>query len=794
MVRKSAFIAAAVLFATIHGSFGAELLAHWDFNDLKDNQFIDRVSGLKASGPEGMDLNEFQTPGPDGTAFHFIGKNPLKVEHHPAIDLKNDFTLELVFKSDNTRRFRFRCIFWKGDRTKIPEQVNYYIGICNGKVEFKAKGPKGKWVTRICSGKIEDGEWNHLLMHWKDGKLNAKLNNVYTSVKENDGEDISGELVSTPTSGFFGQGATGKRPAFFFSGELDDFKIWQGDAMGNRIGNWDQKLKTVKELVEQRKEKERKEAEKSKEELTRKIAAFCGNQRYGYAVVPVARRVLDLKDLFSKPFSQKAEMELAQNETETIQLILLNAPSAENEVKNITVSDLSGPDRNVIPASAIKAGEAGFVTTEEPEFPVDFVGPIPDVIFTGKTDGVIPANGIKIYTLRISSGQTPAGIYSGTVTVSLKEGVIKIPLSVRVWDFSLPKRMTLRNAFCFFEHFYRDWYGCKTLTKEQRFKIYEFLLDYRLNPCNIYSAANYPSLDDVKELHDRMNFMTFRAFNRMSLNETVENYKATIRKVKDLNFEDYLYCYSYDELGENPRHIPSARKTLKLLREAIPGLKCMQTSFPWPSIRNIFNIWCPLLTHFSDPVKRAIMEDLRIKEGEIWWYWADDPIKPMPNFFLDYPVFDCRIIGIMSHKYRIKGILYWCINREWQTNMEIRKEWPAASWKPWICNINTKKRVYKNGMGNLVYPGKNGELLPSLRLENLRDGIEDYEYLAILSRKAAALPAEHPLRKEAEALLKVPASVAESVTRYSADPENLQAYRKAVAEMIVKIKGKGTSK
>ena len=96
-------------------------------------------------------------------------------------------------------------------------------------------------------------------------------------------------------------------------------------------------------------------------------------------------------------------------------------------------------------------------------------------------------------------------------------------------------------------------------------------------------------------------------------------------------------------------------------------------------------------------------------------------------------------------------------------------------------------------MGNLIYPGRNGALLPSLRLENLRDGIEDHEYLAILSREAAKLPAAHPLRKKAEARLKVPSSVAESVTRYSPDPANLQVYRRAVAEMIVELK-RGTAK
>ena len=118
MIRKWASIACA-LFASIGGAYGAELRAHWDFENLKDNCFADRVNGLKASGPAGVDLRRFLMPGPEGTAVRFVpGKNPLRVEHCEALDLKDDFTVEVIFKLDASEKFR--CIFWKGDRTKDP--------------------------------------------------------------------------------------------------------------------------------------------------------------------------------------------------------------------------------------------------------------------------------------------------------------------------------------------------------------------------------------------------------------------------------------------------------------------------------------------------------------------------------------------------------------------------------------------------------------------------------------------------------------------------------------------------
>ena len=93
-------------------------------------------------------------------------------------------------------------------------------------------------------------------------------------------------------------------------------------------------------------------------------------------------------------------------------------------------------------------------------------------------------------------------------------------------------------------------------------------------------------------------------------------------------------------------------------------------------------------------------------------------------------------------------------------------------------------------MGNFTYPGPNGKIYPSLRLENLRAGIEDFEYLQLLERKTAQLEAKigkSMLVRDAKALLKRPASVAVAIDNYSSNPEHLLNYRAKVAEMIEKV-------
>jgi len=160
---------------------------------------------------------------------------------------------------------------------------------------------------------------------------------------------------------------------------------------------------------------------------------------------------------------------------------------------------------------------------------------------------------------------------------------------------------------------------------------------------------------------------------------------------------------------------------------------------------------------------------------------------------LDHPVFDCRIIATLSWMYKVDGVLYWCINREWATNVSEKERWPEGEWKPWIYNVFSGKRVHKNGMGNFVYPGPDGRLLPSLRLENLRDGVEDYDYLCLLRDGIEKLRQQNgnpDLLARAEAVLVVPPSVARAVNDYASDPSHLLAWRTRLADMIEELAAK----
>jgi hypothetical protein len=79
-----------------------------------------------------------------------------------------------------------------------------------------------------------------------------------------------------------------------------------------------------------------------------------------------------------------------------------------------------------------------------------------------------------------------------------------------------------------------------------------------------------------------------------------------------------------------------------------------------------------------------------------------------------------RILGWLIWKYRLVGYLLWAVN------------W----WKedPWATVSSQKADFFKRG--TLVYPGPGGAVYPSLRLEQLRVGLEDLLLLKQLERAA----------------------------------------------------------
>ena len=83
-----------------------------------------------------------------------------------------------------------------------------------------------------------------------------------------------------------------------------------------------------------------------------------------------------------------------------------------------------------------------------------------------------------------------------------------------------------------------------------------------------------------------------------------------------------------------------------------------------------------------------------------------------------------------------------------------------------------------------MYPTPTGPV-PSLRLKYLRDGLEDYEYTALL-RKVDPEKLSPEDRKQYRSLLDVPAAVSSGMTEYDQTGEALQKYRLELGRFLAK--------
>jgi len=93
-----------------------------------------------------------------------------------------------------------------------------------------------------------------------------------------------------------------------------------------------------------------------------------------------------------------------------------------------------------------------------------------------------------------------------------------------------------------------------------------------------------------------------------------------------------------------------------------------------------------------------------------------------------------------------------------------------------------------NGDGFLVYPGPDGPV-DSIRWEIIRDGIEDYDYLRILTdriNKVQAAGVNQALLEKARQSLNFKALVPDLVA-FSRDPKVLYDKRDEIARMIVEL-------
>ena len=141
-------------------------------------------------------------------------------------------------------------------------------------------------------------------------------------------------------------------------------------------------------------------------------------------------------------------------------------------------------------------------------------------------------------------------------------------------------------------------------------------------------------------------------------------------------------------------------------------------------------------------------------------------------------------MGAQAVKYRPDGFLYYQVS-VWNAPRCVETG-PFTEFAPPAYQGN-------HGDGTWTYVGPDGIPLPTLRLENFRDGLEDYAYAKLLEQKLGEVENGKLTMKNvdgavwrgrAHKLLDVPRKVVDTMTNYTDDPAVLYRWRDAMADLI----------
>ncbi len=395
-----------------------------------------------------------------------------------------------------------------------------------------------------------------------------------------------------------------------------------------------------------------------------------------------------------------------------------------------------------------------------------------------------------------------AGTYSGKLSVQLGEPeAIEVPIRLNVWDFTLPDGPPLSTQFGTLEGIAAK-HGVpegtpQALELEERYAT--ALEEHRLHapiPRSLYPAVRSNGSVDPKKTHEGLKGYLethrtgpFRIPTFPSSDLHGKGRKAFARYLQ--SFFQYLNAngwekdaYYYPVSEPNSREAYDRVRSLsQLLREAEPRIRflCTEQPYPqdsaWGDLQGAVNIWCPLFTFWDgDSATRAQ------QRGEMLWAYTAlcqkaPPYHPQfaqvggqPGLFwqIDFPLLNYRLPLWLSWRLQLRGLLYWS----------------AVHWSDPERDVWTDPgfRNRYNGEGYLLYPGIEAGIpgpVPSLRLKALRDGLEDYAYLALLAKQGK----EDFAAKES-------AKIAASWWKWEEQPSLLHQVRASLAQQIVAAQGK----
>ena len=507
------------------------------------------------------------------------------------------------------------------------------------------------------------------------------------------------------------------------------------------------------------------------------------------------------------PAGTPVELALARNEHEAFQVVILPTAQDLKEVA-VSVSDLQGPNGAIFSNINMDVIPVGYFQTDNnPASRTEYIGWWPDPLLTYLKKVGVKQGAAQSFWIRLNASKTQApGEYQGVVTVQIAgEDAFRMRLQARVFSFDVPDAQPLPLALTFHpEHSGNNDAALRNNWKDPEFPLVQWskhkkewarmLADYYITYDSLYdyNSSWRVDFDMIKDQRDKGQLGMFNLggfwagvenpAGDYGMDGVVARLRPAYEKAKEMGVLDHAYIYAGDEFRE--ARFEKLEHCFARLKKEFPDVPLFSSarehSFGQVDKRLKSVDWfCPQTCDYD--LENA--DKARANGRKVWWYVCVQPYKPFANLLIEYPAIDARLLmGAMAAKFRPDGFMYYQMSI-WNGAKGIT-DGPFTSWSP-------RSWGDYNGDGALFYPGPDSTPLATLRMENFRDGLEDYAYHKMLGERVKAIKAAGAKSDaarlwlaDAEAALVVPDKLVKSMYEYSYNPDDVFAYRQRLASLI----------
>ena len=380
--------------------------------------------------------------------------------------------------------------------------------------------------------------------------------------------------------------------------------------------------------------------------------------------------------------------------------------------------------------------------------------------------------------------EQPEGSYTGTLSVKIGGATKSIPVTVNVEHASIGVETHFLSCF---QNKWKFPDGELDNSNEMLDKYNRALFDYRvgasnllfrnehtdkeiqlyaeyactyakLPECNGYGIpGDYMSMDNYEyhgrvftgKYHDpELKIKYLLAFAYEGLKQNVDPFeKAFIygRDEPDLNGvgdnivqcdaflirhakEDAIEILRADESIENQELLEKMAESIMGIPHVVTSSTFMDTTF---DLEEEDMVYCP---EFQFIETQELRDKYRMsEENDLWWYGCCNPDYPYPTYHIDDTVISARLLSWMQADYNIQGNLYWATDYYSVGSYGYLEDYYTGS---------AVRSTGTNGEGYIFYPGKKYGVdgpLPSVRLEQIRDGLEEAEMILALRETYAKI-------------------------------------------------------